>query len=148
LSSEEVEEQDPEPSAPPKEPVARPVPRKAASDSSASSMGLDLANPVFPSSVPKPPPGIFREPLQVDKYFGSKLPPACRQLGCFVTDNGRFFYCINPNCHKDKKRETKYNRRKKSIFYFACPKCKSRDIQLHLRRNEYQCLGCAFAWKK
>jgi hypothetical protein len=84
---------------------------------------------------------------QVDKYFGSKLPPVCRQLGCYVTDDGKFFYCINPHCHKDKKRETKYNRRKKSVVYFFCPKCKSREIQLHLKVNSYECLDCAYSWK-
>jgi len=84
---------------------------------------------------------------QVDKYFGSKLPPVCRQLGCYVTDDGKFFYCINPHCHKDKKRETKYNRRKKSVVYFFCPKCKSREIQLHLKINNYECLDCAYTWK-
>ena len=83
----------------------------------------------------------------VDKYFGSKLPPVCRQLGCYVTDDGKFFYCINPHCHKDKKRETKYNRRKKSVVYFFCPKCKSREIQLHLKANSYECLDCAYNWK-
>jgi hypothetical protein len=84
---------------------------------------------------------------QVDKYFGSKLPPVCRSLGCYVTDDGKFFYCINPSCHKDKKRETKYNRRKKSVVYFFCPKCKSREIQLHLKANNYECLDCAYTWK-
>lgn len=83
----------------------------------------------------------------VDKYFGSKLPPVCRQLGCYVTDDGKFFYCINPHCHKDKKRETKYNRRRKSVVYFYCPKCKSREIQLHLKANNYECLDCAYTWK-
>lgn len=83
----------------------------------------------------------------VDKYFGSKLPPVCRQLGCYVTDDGKFFYCINPHCHKDKRRETKYNRRKKSVVYFFCPKCKSREIQLHLKMNNYECLDCAYTWK-
>lgn len=84
----------------------------------------------------------------VDKYFGTKLPPVCRQLGCYVTDDGKFFYCINPHCHKDKKRETKYNRRKKSVVYFFCPKCKSREIQLHLKTSAYECLDCAYSWKQ
>lgn len=85
---------------------------------------------------------------KVDKYFGTKLPPVCRQLGCYVTDDGKFFYCINPHCHKDRKRETKYNRRRKSVVYFFCPKCKSREIQLHLRANNYECLDCAYVWRK
>lgn len=83
----------------------------------------------------------------VDKYFGSKLPPVCRELGCYVTDDGKFFYCINPHCHKDRKRETKYNRRRKSLVYFFCPKCKSREIQLHLKSSNYECLECAYSWK-
>ena len=99
------------------------------------------------------PPGFMSKPAppgkpQVDKYFGTKLPPVCRQLGCYVTDDGKFFYCINPNCHKDRKRETKYNRRRKSVVYFFCPKCKSREIQLHLRANNYECLDCAYVWRK
>lgn len=83
----------------------------------------------------------------VDKYFGSKLPPVCRQLGCYVTDDGKFYYCINPHCHKDRKRETKYNRRRTSLVYFFCPKCKSREIQLHLKKNQYECLECAYSWR-
>ncbi|MBI2077190.1 MAG: hypothetical protein HYT80_02290 [Euryarchaeota archaeon] len=84
---------------------------------------------------------------KVDKYFGSRLPPVCKQLGCYVTDDGKFYYCINPHCHKDRKRETKYNRRRKSLVYFFCPKCKSREIQLHLRKNHYECLECAYTWR-
>jgi hypothetical protein len=104
--------------------------------------------PHYPPSVPRPPRNINWDNPKVDKYFGTKLPPTCRQLGCYLTDNGKYFFCVNPNCHKDKKRETKYNRRKKSVFYFFCPKCRSRDIQLHLKRNQYECLECAFAWRK
>ncbi|HLE47453.1 MAG TPA: hypothetical protein VI818_04075 [Candidatus Thermoplasmatota archaeon] len=84
---------------------------------------------------------------KVDKYFGSRLPPVCKQLGCYVTDDAKFYYCINPHCHKDRKRETKYNRRRKSLVYFFCPKCKSREIQLHLRKSHYECLECAYSWK-
>ena len=143
MSSEEAaSEANPEVAPPPERPVrleARPAPAQ----------GIDPFHPVFPASVPKPPPGTFTgaQPT-VDKYFGARLPPVCRKLGCYVTDNGKFFYCINPACHKDRKRDTKYNRRKKSLFYFSCPKCQSRDIQLHLRKGQYECLQCAFAWRK
>ncbi len=104
--------------------------------------------PDFPPSVPKPPADLDPYKPSVDKYFGTKIPPVCRKLGCYVTDNGKFFYCVNPNCHKDRKRETKYNRRKKSFIYFFCPKCRSREIQLHLRKNQYECMDCAYAWRK
>ena len=98
---------------------------------------------------PPPTPGGLRPfpGMKVDKYFGTKLPPVCASLGCYVTDDGKFFYCINPHCHKDRKRETKYNRKRKSLVYFFCPKCKSREIQLHLRKNHYECLECAYTWK-
>lgn len=104
--------------------------------------------PTFGSGAPVPQTQLDQlgRP-KVDKYFGSKLPPVCRQLGCYVTDDGKYYYCINPHCHKDRKRETKYNRRRKSLVYFFCPKCKSREIQLHLKKNQYECLECAYAWK-
>ncbi len=118
-------------------------------------------SPLPPSERPKNAADLFAEARQksgipqlqpggkpnVNKYFGSKLPPVCRQLGCYVTDDGKYFYCINPHCHKDKKRETKYNRRNKSVVDFFCPKCKSREIQLHLKMNNYECLDCAYTWK-
>ncbi len=104
--------------------------------------------PTFGSGAPVPQTQLDQlgRP-KVDKYFGSKLPPVCRQLGCYVTDDGKYYYCINPHCHKDRKRETKYNRRRKSLVYFFCPKCKSREIQLHLKKNQYECLECAYSWK-
>ena len=104
--------------------------------------------PKFPPSVPAPPADLDPYQPTVDKYFGSKLPPVCRKLGCYVTDNGKFYYCVNPNCHKDRKRETKYNRRRKSFIYFFCPKCRSREIQLHLKKNQYECMECAYNWRK
>lgn len=104
--------------------------------------------PNYPASVPKPPADLDPYQPKVDKYFGAKIPPVCRKLGCYVTDNGKFFYCVNPNCHKDRKRETKYNRRRKSFIYFFCPKCRSREIQLHLRKNQYECMDCAYNWRK
>lgn len=110
--------------------------------------GLAVKIPNYPASVPKPPSDLDPYRPEVDKYFGTKLPPVCRKLGCYVTDNGKFFYCVNPNCHKDRKRETKYNRRRKSFIYFFCPKCRSREIQLHLRKNQYECMDCAYNWRK
>ncbi|MEA3165446.1 MAG: hypothetical protein QOJ26_303, partial [Thermoplasmata archaeon] len=48
-----------------------------------------------PGSAPKGFGGV-----KVDKYFGTKLPPVCASLGCYVTDDGKRFYCINPACQK------------------------------------------------
>lgn len=135
---EDPEDDDPEP-LPPQPPESPHAPGGA---------------PVKLAAPPGPiPAGFMANPNlpgrpQVDKYFGSKLPPVCRQLGCYVTDDGRFFYCINPNCHKDRKRETKYNRRRRGVLYFACPKCKSREIELHLRTNSYECMECVYTWKQ
>lgn len=110
--------------------------------------GAGKGNPTFGSGAPVPSSQLDATGRpQVDKYFGSRLPPVCRQLGCYVTDDAKFYYCINPHCHKDRKRETKYNRRRKSLVYFFCPKCKSREIQLHLRNNQYECLECAYSWR-
>lgn len=89
---------------------------------------------------------------KVDKYFGEKLPPVCAQLGCYVTDDGKRFYCVNPACQKHKKRDTKHTRRgrpKKGQFaYFRCPRCASRSIEMHLLRNEYACRTCKYVWKR
>jgi hypothetical protein len=124
-----------------------------------TTQGVVVPGPTAPASGPrgtpmfgsgKPVPAANLDSMgrpKVDKYFGSRLPPVCSTLGCYVTDDGKFYYCINPHCHKDRKRETKYNRKRKSLVYFFCPKCKSREIQLHLRKNHYECLECAYTWK-
>lgn len=127
---------------PPERPDPRPIP------AAAPSTGAPRGTPTYGSGAPVPATQLdsMGRP-KVDKYFGSRLPPVCRQLGCYVTDDAKFYYCINPHCHKDRKRETKYNRRRKSLVYFFCPKCKSREIQLHLRKNHYECLECAYTWK-
>lgn len=101
-----------------------------------------------------PPPGIGRMPLgaRVDKYFGTKLPPVCARLGCYVSDDGKRFYCINPVCQKHKKRETKHTRlgrpEKPRFAYFRCPKCESRDIGMHVLSNAYSCKACLHVWKR
>ena len=124
---------------PPSPPMVRPIPVLPATGKGTPTFGSGAAVPATQLDASGRP--------KVDKYFGSRLPPVCRQLGCYVTDDGKFYYCINPHCHKDRKRETKYNRRRKSLVYFFCPKCKSREIQLHLKMNNYECLDCAYTWK-
>ena len=61
------------------------------------------------SRTPTGPPGSPAKGfggVRVDKYFGTKLPPVCARLGCYVTDDGKRYYCINPACQKHKIRET------------------------------------------
>lgn len=89
---------------------------------------------------------------KVDKYFGTQLPPVCARLGCYVTDDGQRYYCVNPACQKHKKRDTKHSKRgrpKKGQFaYFRCPRCNSRSLDMHLLRNEYECQTCKYVWKR
>lgn len=89
---------------------------------------------------------------KVDKYFGTKLPPVCARLGCYVTDDGKRYYCVNPSCQKHKKRETKHTRRgrpqKGSFVYFRCPRCSSRSVDMHLFSNEYACRNCKYTWQR
>ncbi len=88
----------------------------------------------------------------VDKYFGTKLPPVCSRLGCYLTDDGKRFYCVNPGCQKHKKRATKHSRVKparevRSVF-FRCPKCQSRSLDILHATNEYACLDCKHKWPR
>lgn len=95
-----------------------------------------------PTTGGQPPVGA-----KVDKYFGTKLPPVCERLGCYLTDDGRRFYCVNPTCQKHKKRDTKHSRvRKKGDgeTYFRCPSCGSRKVDIILDR-EYRC-ECGYEW--
>ena len=89
---------------------------------------------------------------RVDKYFGSKLPPVCARLGCYVTDDGKRFYCINAACQKHLKRVTKHTREgrpeKPRFAYFRCPRCESRDIEMHVFSNNYSCRACLHVWKR
>lgn len=88
---------------------------------------------------------------KVDKYFGNKLPPVCASLGCYVTDDGKRFYCINSACQKHKLRETKHTRKgnpqKNSFVYFHCPRCDSRDVEMRLMFNRYFCRACRYNWQ-
>lgn len=88
--------------------------------------------------------------VKVDKYFGAKLPPVCASLGCYVTDDGKRFYCINSACQKHRLRETKHTRkgnpRKASFVYFKCPRCASRDIEMKVLFNRYVCRACRYNW--
>jgi phage terminase large subunit GpA-like protein len=88
--------------------------------------------------------------VKVDKYFGTKLPPVCASLGCYVTDDGKRFYCINPACQKHLQRETKHTRRgnpkKQSFVYFRCPRCDSRSVEMRVLLNRYVCRTCRYNW--
>lgn len=102
--------------------------------------------------TPKPvkkPPSVGQK---VDKYFGDKLPPVCERLGCYLTDDGKRFYCVNATCQKHRKRATKHTRvRKKSKggpIYFECPKCSSHHVDLAMFADEYVCRRCDHRWKK
>lgn len=90
--------------------------------------------------------------MKVDKYFGTELPPVCAELGCYVSDDGKRFYCVNPRCQKHKKRATKHTRRgnpmKPRIVYFRCPRCESRNIEMHVLANRYACRACKHTWEK
>ena len=98
-----------------------------------------------PGSVPKGFGGA-----KVDKYFGTKLPPVCASLGCYVTDDGKRFYCINPACQKHLQRETKHTRRgnpkKQTFVYFRCPRCDSRSVEMRVLLNRYVCRTCRYNW--
>lgn len=87
---------------------------------------------------------------KVDKYFGTKLPPVCAQLGCYVTDDGKRFYCVNAACQKHKQRETKHTRKgnpeKSKFIYFKCPRCSGRDVEMHILANKYLCHACRYNW--
>ena len=88
--------------------------------------------------------------VKVDKYFGTKLPPVCASLGCYVTDDGKRFYCINPACQKHLQRETKHTRKgnpkKASFVYFRCPRCDSRSVEMRVLLNRYVCRTCRYNW--
>lgn len=106
------------------------------------------------SKGPTPPPGGLRPfpGMKVDKYFGTKLPPVCASLGCYVTDDGKRFYCVNPACQKHKKRETKHTRKgnpaKAHFVYFRCPRCESRSLEMHVLSNRYVCRACKYSWTR
>lgn len=34
-----------------------------------------------------------------------------------------------------------------SLFYFKCPECGSRDIEIRLMKNRYDCNHCSYSWK-
>ena len=89
--------------------------------------------------------------VKVDKYFGTKLPPVCASLGCYVTDDGKRFYCINPACQKHLQRETKHTRRgnpkKQTFVYFRCPRCDSRSVEMRVLLNRYVCRTCRYNWQ-
>lgn len=44
------------------------------------------------------------------KYFGRELPPRCELHKCYLTDDGRHFYCTNMGCDKHKYRRSKHTK--------------------------------------
>ncbi|HLF17133.1 MAG TPA: hypothetical protein VI796_06870, partial [Candidatus Thermoplasmatota archaeon] len=60
--------------------------------------------------------------------------------------------CINPACQKHKVRETKHTRRgrpgKGHFVYFKCPRCDSREVEMHLLGNRYVCRTCKYNWDR
>ncbi len=89
---------------------------------------------------------------KVDKYFGTRLPPVCERLGCYLTDDGKRYYCVNPGCQKHKKRATKHSRvrrvTKKEEVFFRCPKCLGRNVEVFRLTNEYACNDCKHRWPR
>ncbi len=88
---------------------------------------------------------------KVDKYFGTKLPPVCERLGCYFSDDGQRFYCINPGCQKHRKRKTKHTKvrgPKPRFAYFRCPKCHGRNVDVRADSDEYQCRACNHQWNR
>lgn len=90
--------------------------------------------------------GLGKVGQTVDKYFGTKLPPVCARLGCYLTDDGKRFYCVNPGCQKHRKRATKHSRVKRGPRYFACPSCGSSDVELRTFGRQYHCRACSHEW--
>ena len=136
-----------------------PDPSGAAAPPAAPESAVDRARRLLAAAMRKPAitPAARMAPgatPKVDKYFGEKLPPVCARLGCYVSDDGKRFYCINPACQKHLKRETKHTRRgnplkaKGPVIYFRCPRCQSRDIEMHVLANRYHCGACLNTWSR
>ena len=86
---------------------------------------------------------------RVDKYFGTRLPPVCARLGCYITDDGKRFYCVNPSCQKHRKRATKHTkvrRKGEGPTYFKCPRCGHKDVELVALNTKYHCRTCDREW--
>lgn len=136
---------------------AAPPATAAPAESGKVETALERARRLLNAAIRKPPvhaaaamaPGATP---RVDKYFGERLPPVCARLGCYVSDDGKRFYCINPACQKHLKRETKHTRRGNPLkaaspmIYFRCPRCQSRNIEMHVLSNKYVCGACRNAW--
>lgn len=102
-----------------------------------------------PAATEKTRPNVGQK---VDKYFGTRLPPVCERLGCYLTDDGTRYYCVNPGCQKHKKRATKHSRVKrpkqaKDVF-FRCPKCLGRNVEVMMLVGEYACNDCQHRWPR
>ncbi len=88
---------------------------------------------------------------KVDKYFGAKLPPVCERLGCYLTDDGKRYYCVNSTCQKHRKRSTKHNKvakKGRGPIYFKCPKCESSHVDLAMFSDQYVCRRCEHKWDR
>ncbi|MGQ0536712.1 MAG: hypothetical protein ACT4PT_11655 [Methanobacteriota archaeon] len=106
------------------------------------------------------------------KYFGRILPPKCELRGCFLTDDGKHFYCTDFSCNRHlyrRSKHTRYSRHEhldperaqkqadeREVFdepgswplvYFHCPACSSKDIQMRFLANKYECLSCTYQWR-
>lgn len=102
-----------------------------------------------PAPVEKGRPSVGHK---VDKYFGTRLPPVCERLGCYLTDDGKRYYCVNPGCQKHKKRSTKHSRVKRAKqareVFFRCPKCLGRNVEVMMLVGEYACNDCQHRWPR
>ncbi len=113
-----------------------------------------LLDEAMRAKAPTAPQGAPKVGQQVDKYFGTKLPPVCERLGCYLTDDGKRYYCVNSSCQKHRKRATKHTRpgrgkrSTRPFVYFRCPRCGNRDVDMHLITNEYSCRACQYIWKR
>ncbi len=132
------------PAAPPVAPAE--APKETALDRARRLLDAAMRKPVVRPAAPMAPGSTPK----VDKYFGEKLPPVCSRLGCYLTDDGKRYYCINHACQKHLKRETKHSRRgnplKTPLLYFRCPRCNSRNIDMHPLSNRYACRACLHSW--
>lgn len=105
---------------------------------------IDKGRPERPKTAPK-------VGQKVDKYFGAKLPPVCERLGCYLTDDGKRFYCVNPSCQKHRKRATKHTKvpkKRDRPMYFRCPKCQSQHVDLLMFTDQYACRRCGHEWDR
>jgi DNA-directed RNA polymerase subunit M/transcription elongation factor TFIIS len=128
--------------------------------------GTPAANAPAPpqrATVQLPVAGVERRV----KYFGSELPPKCALRNCWLSDDGKHYYCTDFTCNRHKYRRTKHDRYSRyahrnpegravepapkeglgPLLYFKCPQCASGDIQMRLLQNRYECAQCGHLWR-